>query len=312
MSLFKSALIYHLVLVTAATGTTSAGIYKWTDANGKVHFSDKKHGHIQQEQITLDTQQSAWNRYNIEVKTIGATLSANEQRQIAEGVNWVYEFYDRVLFFDFYKTVPVSITVLSDKSAYISHLQKTYHYDARHSLGVYLRSHNRIYTYINEQDRSRTFRTIKHETSHAIVDTLSTYTPRWLNEGLAEQMEFISKNNGRLNIQAHKINQRIVQQDVKTGKILSVEQLLKMKSSDWGRHMANNSSLQSQAGQFVNLLMQTGPDRSFISRLLHNFVRGDRTLSYYLVDDNYVGGIKTLELKWRRWAKTPGDKSITL
>jgi hypothetical protein len=45
---------------------------------------------------------------------------------------------------------------------------------------------------------------------------------------------------------------------------------------------------------------------------MHNFNRGDRTLSYYLVDDNYIGGVNMLVLDWRRWLLAQEEGVIRL
>lgn len=52
--------------------------------------------------------------------------------------------------------------------------------------------------------------------------------------------------------------------------------------------------------------------RNFLVRLMHNFDRGDRTLAYYLVEENYLGGINMLELDWSRWLADQGEGVIRL
>ena len=59
-------------------------------------------------------------------------------------------------------------------------------------------------------------------------------------------------------------------------------------------------------------LTERHTSRNFVVRLMHNFNRGDRTLSYYLVDDNYIGGVNMLGLDWRRWLLKQGEGVIRL
>ncbi len=76
--------------------------------------------------------------------------------------------------------------------------------------------------------------------------------------------------------------------------------------------MSGPGILRAQAGQFLYFLLSRPTSRSFVVRLMHNFNRGDRTLSYYLVDDNYIGGVNVLELDWKNWLSKQGEPIIRL
>ena len=76
--------------------------------------------------------------------------------------------------------------------------------------------------------------------------------------------------------------------------------------------MSGQGSLQAQAGQFLYFLLSKPTSRNFVVRLMHNFNRGDRTLSYYLVDNNFIGGVKVLELNWSNWLQKQGKRIIRL
>jgi len=62
----------------------------------------------------------------------------------------------------------------------------------------------------------------------------------------------------------------------------------------------------------VYFLMSKPTRRNFVVRLMHNFNRGDRTISYYLVNDNYIGGVSMLALDWRRWLHDQGEGVVRL
>ncbi len=299
-----------LLLLNAST--LYADIYRWVDENGKVHFSDKKLDSVEQKVVKPEIIESNWSRFKINVESRGVVLSDKETQEIIEGVNNVYEFYDRVLYFDIYKTVPVKILILKNREIYQNHLRKLYGRKPPPSFGIYNHKDNQIIVYL-QKNRDKTFKTIKHEVSHAVIDTITPYAPAWLNEGLAEQMETLEKVNDELRIEPHGGNRRSVERSLKRENLLAVDEFLKLPSHEW-RHSLSSSGkpLQSQAGQFVYFLLSTSTDRNFVVRLLHNFERGNRTLSYYLVDDNYIGGIKTLRAKWGRWLWKQSDKAIKL
>jgi hypothetical protein len=239
-------------------------------------------------------------------------LTQQEHQNIVDGVNFVYEFFDKVLYFDIYKTVPVNILVLENREAYVNYLTHIKKEKSIWSYGIYFRQENQIVVYIRK-DREKTFKTIRHEVSHAIVDTILPYAPAWLNEGLAEQMETLGRNNQGLFIEPHKINRNGVHKALTGGTLTNLTAFLKLPSHQWRHSLSDGKrSLQSHAGQFVYFLLSTRPTRDFLTRLMHNFNRGDRTISYYLVDDNYIGGVAALELKWSHWVRSQNSKLIQL
>ncbi|WP_444919212.1 DUF4124 domain-containing protein [Microbulbifer sp. JMSA003] len=287
-----------------------AEIYKWIDENGKVHFGDRKLNEIDQEVLVLDEFKSEWSPFDISVKSMGVNITPEEHKHIVDGVNYIYEFFDRVLYFDMYKTVPVNILILKDKKEYRKYLIKNNRSNLTSSYGVYFPKENQIIVYIRE-DRKGTFRTIRHEVSHAIVDTIMPYAPAWLNEGLAEQMETLGRKKSGLYIAPHKGNREIVDRAERNRNLTNISVFLKLPSSEWRHTLTNKEkSLQSQAGQFVYFLLSTPPNRSFVIRLMHEFERGNRKLSYYLVNDNYIGGAKALEVTWQNWIKNQSKDII--
>lgn len=314
MNMYQKLLSYSLLLpvVFLMPAISQAEIYKWIDENGKVHFSDRKLDGVGQETLELDTPTTDWNGFEIAVRTANVELTAKETKNIVDGVNYVYEFYDRVLYFDYHKTVPVSILVLEDRRAYVKYLTDIGRVNSIPSYGVYFSKENQIVVYIRE-DREATFRTIRHEVSHAIVHTTMPYAPAWLDEGLAEQMETINRSDRGLYIEPHLINQRDVAWARSKGKLTDIPEFLKLPSNTWRHSLRDDKQhLQSQSGQFVYFLLSTPPNRNFVTSLMHKFNQGDRTISYHLVEDNYIGGVKTLDVSWSNWVKDQHGGVINL
>lgn len=289
-----------------------AKIYKWVDEGGKIHFSDREDHSVEQEVINVKPGASKWSRFDIRIKAVDVALSDEENQQIVDGVNNVYEFFDRVMSFDMYRTVPVNILILKDRTEYRNYLVRKNRGLAVASYGLYMPSEHQIVVYV-QKNRSRTFKTIKHEVSHAVVDTIVPYAPAWLHEGLAEQMEMLERDQTGLYFERHEENLRVVAQAREQGRLTGIEQFLKLPSNRW-RHseMSGHGSLRAQSGQFLSFLLSKPTRRNFVVRLMHNFNRGDRTLAYYLVDDNYIGGVNMLGLDWSRWLHQQGEGIIRL
>lgn len=303
-------LVFSLLLMAAPPGY--ATIYKWVDENGKVHFSDRQDHRVEQEVVRVKPTASDWSRFEIDIRAVGVELGDEERQQIEAGVNNVYEFFDRVLSFDMHRTVPVNILILKDSNAYRNYLASRYQGMAVASYGLYIPSEHQIVVYVHD-NRSRTFRTIKHEVSHAVLDSIVPYAPSWLNEGLAEQMEMIERDETGLYFERHPENRWVVEQAHEQGLLTDIDQFLKLPSNKW-RHsdFTGNGVLRAQSGQFVYFLLSKPTRRNFVVRLMHNFNRGDRTLAYYLVNDNYIGGVTMLGLDWRRWLHDQGKEIVRL
>ena len=310
MKAVHSVFVFALFVIFAST--VSAKIYKWVDEDGKVHFSDRLDHSVQQEVVNVKPSASKWSRFEIDVKAVDIELSEEEHRQIVDGVNNVYEFFDRVMSFDMYETVPVNILIFKNSAEYRDYLVRKNRGMSVASYGLYIPSEHQIVVYV-QKNRSLTFKTIKHEVSHAVVDTIVPYAPAWLNEGLAEQMEMLERDESGLYFERHHENQWVVDQAREQGRLAAIDQLLKLPTNKW-RHsdLSGRGSLRAQSGQFVYFLMSKPTRRNFVVRLMHNFNRGDRTISYYLVNDNYIGGVSMLALDWRRWLHDQGEGVVRL
>lgn len=288
-----------------------ADIYRYTDENGVVHFSDRKEPDRQQERVEVRGSASRFQRFQIDIVTDGVTLTDDERAEISANVNNVYAFFDDILYFDIHRTVPVNIRVLSDKATYNQFVAANTKGPVPPSRGIFLNEGNQIAVYLRE-NREDTLRTISHETAHAIVATLTPYVPAWLNEGLAEQMEMLRRSDGHLVIDAHPENTRIVDYMRANRMLPDVADFLAMQSRDWRNHYADKGySLQAQTGEFVYFLLSTPTGRSFLVRLIHQYQRGDRTLAAGLVDDNYIGGMRVLQDNWALWLQGARTDSIT-
>jgi len=304
---------FRLLLTTIlilAPSLWSAKIYKWVDEYGQAYFSDKKNHDIDQEIVLLKPRKLNQHRFSVQIETRDVTLTGIENESIIDGAKDVYEIFDKVLFFDIHKKVDIDILILKNRDEYKKHLKKNYRGSAISSYGVYFPVENKIIVYM-QKDREDTFKTIKHEVSHAIVDAIMPYAPAWLNEGLAEQMETLNRKRSGLYLEPHPYNRQRVTEVSRNGKLTNIDEFLKLPSKDW-RHSLDDrqKGLQSQAGQFVYFLFSTPPNRNFIVRMIHKFERGDRTLSYHLVNDAYTGGVKSMEATWNSWVNKQSNEAI--
>lgn len=300
--LFLSLLISSLFV--------QADIYKWVDENGKVHFGDKPRQQQADnaEKVILNIAPGDWQPLNIQVLyqgSLGQSLTEEhrlDQQRIEREVNWVYRFYDEVLYFDFYKKVPVKIHVLKDMNEYTQYVQKISGQRPDNSLGVYIGKLHEIAVYIHDDKyggKESTYRTIKHEASHAILDSLAQIIPSWLNEGVAEQMEYLGYENNRFSIPKHQQNYHSLL--ARRSQMMAVDEFIEIQSKDWRKAQKQGVPTQTMAGQLVYLSLSKSYGRSFITRLLQDYKRGENRRSYYLLNEHYIGGASAFKLHWQQW-----------
>lgn len=299
-----AALIKALLLLLVIPLASASGIYRWVDADGRVHFSDRP---LQQnaETITLKQKASGWQPMAIQVTTAGSLQNRPlplDMARIQREVNWIYRFYQQTLYFDFLRSVPVNIQLLENRAEYIRHVWDTAQWDASKTLGVYMPKTHSIVLYLHDEKTGgleSTYATIRHEVSHAILHSLTGRLPDWLNEGMAEQMETLGFSGNAFTITAHPRNKRGLL--ARRQQAMPVLQFVELRSDHWRKSNHQHGINQEMAGQLVYMLLSTDYGRSLITRLLQDYKRGVNMRSYYLLDQHYIGGAKALEIHWNNW-----------
>lgn len=301
--------LFSLLMLFSLSGV--AGIYKWVDENGKTHFGDKPRQQkaINAEKLDIQSNNKQWQALNIEVLYQGSLASEQnsnkkqlDQKRIQTEVNWVYRFYDEILYFDIYHKVPVKINVLKNELEYQNYLQRVHGSRVDNSLGVYLPQRHEIAVYLLPEQyggKEGTYRTIKHEASHAILHSLAGNIPSWLNEGMAEQVEFMTFDGQHFIIPRHEQNHRQIL--AWRTNLIPVDTFIEIDSRAWRAQQDAGKPTQSMAGQLVYLSLSKSYGRSFITRLLQDYKRGVNLRSFYLLDQHYIGGASTFKLHWQQW-----------
>ncbi|MCD8522844.1 MAG: DUF4124 domain-containing protein [Saccharospirillaceae bacterium] len=302
-----AAAIKCVVFWLLSASVAQAAVYRWVDERGQVHFSDKPHK--QAEVLELKPQGNhGWQPLDIRVTQEGRLASSAQQLDLARikrEVNEVYRFYDQVMYFDFYRQVPVNIHLLADQQEYMAFVQRISGYSAANSLGVYLPKTHEIAVFIHDDASGgieSTYKTIRHEASHAILHSLAQILPDWLNEGMAEQMETLRYGAEGFSISRHDNNRRALIAREKNA--MDVLTFIEVRSDDWRNANHQHGVNQQMAGQLVYMLLSTSYGRSLITRLLQDYKRGVNKRAFYLLDEHYIGGAQALKIHWENWLKS--------
>lgn len=293
----------------------AGGVYRWTDEKGQVHFGDRPQASDKAEVVAIESR-SGWQPLNIEVipegrlarknalDDAGKPLPTLDIDRIQHDVNRVYHFFDQILYFDFYRQVPVKIHVFENRTLYNRYLAQRTNADLPETLGIFLSRDNEIAVYLHPEKLGgldSTYATIRHEASHAILFSLSQRVPDWLNEGLAEQMETLDEHKGGFQIGRHDGNRKAVL--YYREQMPPVLEFVEVRNGQW-RHGNRKGLNQVMAGQLVFMLLSTRYGRDCVTRLLQDYKRGINKRSFYLLDQHYIGGAAALRLHWNQWLAT--------
>ncbi|WP_430459654.1 DUF4124 domain-containing protein [Thalassolituus sp. LLYu03] len=163
---------------------SSSGVYRWTDEQGRVHFSDAPQ-HQSAENLT--------DRYRADMQGVrfrfeypeGQADPELEQALKREG-ELVYRLLTRFIPQTAWRQINLNVLVFANERAYDDYKRQqgmAQDWAAHYSRGV-----NRIYM-PQMPNRLSTLAIGRHEMTHAMVAGMVGTLPTWLNEGLAEYME---------------------------------------------------------------------------------------------------------------------------
>ncbi len=288
-------------------------IYSWKDKNGTMHYSDKKINGLEQKKLKLTLADPKNKNFTIKILDIDKVLSVKEKKQINKDVTAVYRFFDQFLIFAINKTIQIKIRIYKTQTDYKNYLAKNYHSKSPHTRGIYFANTNEIIAYVNPVERWRTFWTIKHEASHAIIQSLAPNTPAWLNEGLSENLESLTYQNKKLILEPHYENHHSAKSVNPGNEAFQVSQFLSMKSKLFYKNMqASNGTNQIYSGELVRMLLSNTTGKNFIAHLIKIYKNGRRTYSAPLAEKYYHGGLSVMQTDWNNWSKRATSQRIML
>lgn len=277
-----------------------AEVYKWVDDNGKVHFSDKSPGNTETD--VIDYQHKERKKVDIKIDSIGFELGSSKKKQIIKAVDDVYSAYNKLFYIRINKVVKLNIKVFNTQEKFDKYYARVSNNPLKGARGVYFSRRNEFLVWLQE-DWENTLRTIRHEISHAVLNTFAPKSPKWLNEGLAEYFETLNIQNENIVFGAHTENEKKLRRLWKRKKIPSLETYFKMTNRRWSRLAHNKSPVAyTMAWGLTSTLMSDKAGKGVVTRLLQDLKRTHKHPTLAEIDNAYVGGIETFEIKWIQWA----------
>ncbi len=268
-------------------------IYRWTDDEGKTHFSDTPPSDYAN-QVVSSTKKHDF--FNLKISYPAGLNGENLRDKIGVGGRAIYMVYARYLPFDLMTKSTIDVQIFSDKRSY-DRFKLKYAPSVASTVDGFYSSSNNLATVSSHKSPARTLAISLHEISHAIHSGNFGRTPKWYNEGMAEVFENIQTAGSLISIPP---NTSWASSLGHTQPIMELSKLLESTPKDWNGPGRN--TYYANAWSLAFYLMQ--PKNTAFMGLLQAALTQERcnaldTLNF--INSNYQGGVRALERDWRRW-----------
>jgi len=234
-------------------------VYTWTDDNDIYHFSDKPPVLGEFKSINY-AGKKVLDYFDLTLKTNSLPYDFNQQLSLK--LTKLFELYGQLLDRSALRKIDIKLTVFASKSGYEYYKNSYKDRVSANALGFYIGDKNEAALFYTTP--SQTMRTALHEATHAINQGIIGFTPRWLNEGLAEYVEQLqpSGNFAIINPNTSWLAHGYVRKP-----LVSLSTLFNNTQDSWQGKQEYN--LYATSWSFVHFMMETPQRRIQLAKLIN-------------------------------------------
>lgn len=269
-------------------------VYTWTDENGTPHFSDTPPDKGDYSQLNY-AGEKVLDYFLLDLNTESLPYDFNQKLTVK--LNKLFRFYGKLLDTSSLKKVDINLQVVANKATYQS-IQKAHNMAVgNQSNGFYSHASNKAYLlYTNDQ---LAMQTAIHEATHAINRAVIGYSPKWLNEGLAEYSESIRVFSKTANVYP---NQNWTRNGIISEKLLPLEVLFSTESKDWNGQLRKR--LYATSWAFIYFMMEESNRMAMIARVINaEQVNLCDTVKKHSLEELFGTTINQLQRQFSNWSK---------
>lgn len=292
------------LLALLISATASAELYQWTDENGRVHFGDRAPDQQQAQSLTLESQPQR-ERFRLQIKSTGFTLSDAAMNRVEQGLAQIHHTYRTTFNLDVRGVAEVNLYLLADKPRFDAWLEERRPgTPSRPYAGVFLPGENEVgvWAYGPEEE---IVNTILHESSHVIMFQMAPRAPVWIQEGMAQYFSTIAPtSDGKLRITPLPHARDLIRTWREEKRLISLRDYLGISESQW-RKLAHqqNAIPYTLAWALVYFMMSEPVGQQTLRRILHDLEKSGQWPTLETLDMRYPGGLPQLEYAFFRWAQ---------
>lgn len=270
-------------------------IYTWTDDNDVYHVSDKAPDEGQFELLDYASEK-VFDYFSLGLNT--ERLPYNFHQKLTAKLNKLFELYGRLLDSSALKKVDINLRVYQSKMAF-EQVKKRHNMSSGDNINGFY-SHGNNQAYLLFRNNERTMRTAAHEATHAINRAIIGYTPRWLNEGLAEYSEYIQVAGNSATVYPNKdwTNKYFISKP-----LLPLSSLFSASRSQWNSGL--RQQLYTTSWAFVYFMMEHPQRKTILAKL----IKSEQKNLCNIIDRNKVEQklevpLNVLQKQFSSWSKS--------
>jgi len=269
-------------------------VYTWTDENGTPHFSDTPPDKGDYSQLDY-AGEKVLDYFLLDLNTESLPYDFNQKLTVK--LNKLFGLYGKLLDTSSLKKVDINLQVIANKATY-QNIQKAHNMAVgNQSNGFYSHAYNKAYLlYTNEQ---QAMQTAIHEATHAINRAIIGYSPKWLNEGLAEYSETIHVASKTVNVYP---NQNWTSNGIISEKLVSLEVLFSAESKGWNGQLRQR--LYATSWAFIYFMMEDSNRKAMIARVINaEQVNVCDVVNKHSLEELFGTTINQLQRQFSHWSK---------
>ncbi|WP_159818115.1 hypothetical protein [Colwellia sp. 20A7] len=270
------------------------GVYTWVDERGITNFSSTPPENLDFQLLNY-AGDKVFDYFNLDLNTERLPYDFNQKLSLK--LNKLFELYGQLLDRSSLRKVDINLHVYSSKLAFDQIKKKHNMPVGDNTAGFYSHASNQAHLLLTKHDA--TMRTATHEAAHAINRGIIGYSPKWLNEGLAEYSEYIevTKLTGRVYP-----NRNWTKNGFLSEQLLPLSVLLPSTNKDWDSKL--RSRLYATSWAFVYFMMDTQYRKDKLAKII-KLEQQDLCRVIEVKEVVRIIGLPLSELQkqFNRWAK---------
>jgi hypothetical protein len=312
--------------VLALSAGANAQVYKWTDKQGRVHYSDTAPKGVESEEVSgrlrdavstytpspQDTAARPKRAYLpgtpepetptpvvVEIIPVEFELSRADEKTIREEVEHMYRTYVELLGWSPRPRRPVKIRIFGRLAAWDAYpktiepaLAHRSHYDPRTNEVV---MHG---TRFNVD----AIEVLRHEVSHSIFHMEIGYAPQWIDEGLAEVFSTSGAGGGSSSVSPNRAGIEIAKMKLREGSLEPWARYVDIPFGQWrGESRVVELGYYRVASSMMSFLLSSRGG----TQCLRDVLAQARKTGFGVLSKTYerhCGDLTALDGDWRKWA----------
>ena len=271
------------------------GVYSWVDEAGIANFSSTPPSKGEFKLINY-AGEKVYDYFKLTLNTESLPYDFNQKLTLK--LKKLFELYGKLLDRSSLKKIDVNIQIYESMLAFEQIKAKNNMPIGNNTAGFYSHATNQAYMLLT--NNGATMRTATHEATHAINRGIIGYTPKWLNEGLAEYSEYIEIQAKNSNVYPHK---SWTKNRVMTEELLPLSVLLAANNNDWDSELRRK--LYATSWAFIYFMMDNQQRKTMLAQVIKNEQQNLCDIISVEQVENVIGiPIKTLQQHFNYWAKS--------